>query len=223
MKRMNVFVLVVIFLFQAGLSFSEEMSPFEIAKRLQKTYDQTSTMIADFSQTTMSKMSSREKKGHGVISLAKPGKMRWDYLEPDRQVFVCDGRTISMYFAKEKQMVVSPAEQYLESDVTYSFFAGSGNLIRDFNIARIPAPAEETLDDFSNDHRIKIIPKEGHSQVDFINLWADRVSFLLRKIEVTDKFGSVTSIAFSNIKRNVDVDGKIFSFDPPPGTELVKQ
>jgi outer membrane lipoprotein carrier protein len=199
--------------------FAAQLSPQEVAKRLQEKYDATTSMSADFTQVTSSQMSRRAKEGRGSMVLLKPGRMRWDYESPDRQVIVCDGQRILMYFAKENQMLVAPAKQYLESDVTYSFFAGKGDLLRDFNIA---APAEEDLTGNDAERILRVVPKKEHPQIDYILLWTDE-KFLINRLMIVDKFGSTTDMVFSNVKLNGEIPERLFSFTPPAGTEIIKQ
>lgn len=195
-----------------------DLAPLAIAQKIQEHYAQTKTMRAEFQQTTTSRMSARERLGAGTMLLAKPGLMRWDYREPDQQVFVCDGQKISMYFAKERQMMVTPAKDYLESDITYAFFTGQGDIQRDFVVA---GPDEEDITESAETYQLKLTPKTGHAQIEFINLWVDRSSFLLKRLKVTDKFGTVTDLVFSKVVTNQEAPATLFQFTPPEGTEIV--
>ncbi len=199
--------------------FAGQISPMEAAQRLQEKYDATISMSADFVQLTSSQMSRREKEGRGSMLLLKPGRMRWDYEIPDKQVIVCDGQSITMYFAQEKQMLVAPAKQYLESDVTYSFFAGRGNLLRDFTIE---APGEEDLNTNNSEIVLRVAPKKEHPQIDYILLWTDE-KFLINRLLIVDTFGSTTDMLFSNVKLNPQISEELFSFRPPEGTEIIEQ
>jgi len=201
---------------QAALA--ADLPPMEVAKMIQETYAKTQSLRAEFQQTTSSRMSERKRLGSGTMVLAKPGLMRWDYREPDQQVFVCDGKKISMYFAKERQMMVTPAKEYLESDVTYAFFTGTGDIQRDFTVV---GPEEEDLAAPAETYQLKLTPKQGHPQIDFINLWVDRKSFLLQRLMVTDKFGTVTDLVFSKLTTNQETPASLFSFTPPEGTEII--
>lgn len=222
MTRTRQFILLVTTILSQFLSYQSalaaDLAPLAVAQKIQETYALTKTLHAEFQQTTSSKMSGRERLGSGSMVLAKPGLMRWDYREPDQQVFVCDGQKISMYFAKEKQMMVTPAKEYLESDVTYSFFSGTGDIQRDFVVA---GPEEEDLVEPKAAYQLKLTPKKSHAQIDFIDLWVDRSTFLLNRLKVTDKFGTVTDLVFSKVTTNQEAPAKIFSFTPPAGTEII--
>lgn len=215
-KKKTIFYVVLFFMLFA-LEVVAELSPEEKAAMLQETYDKTSSFTADFSQTTSMKLSKRQRKGHGSLVIKKPGLMRWDYQEPDRQVLICDGEEMSMYFSSAQQMIVMPAQEYLQSDVTYAFFAGSGNVLRDFNVGEIP-------DDYccGDLPDLKLVPKKQHPQVESIYLWLDD-RFLISRMKISDYYGSVTDLSFTNIKLNQKVSADRFRFVPPPGTEIVKQ
>lgn len=199
-------------------SWAADLAPQAVAQKIQESYAKTRSLRAEFQQTTSSRMSDRQRLGAGTMVLAKPGLMRWDYREPDQQVFVCDGQKISMYFAKERQMMVTPAKDYLESDVTYAFFTGKGDIQRDFVVAD---PEEEDIVEPKTAYQLKLTPKQGHPQIDFINLWVDRNTFLMQRLKVTDKFGTVTDLIFSKVSINEEAPATIFSFTPPEGTEVI--
>ena len=216
LKKTTIFY-VLLFLLCSVLEVVAELSPEEKAAMLQEAYDQTSSFTADFTQTTSMKLSRRQRKGLGSLVIKKPGLMRWDYQEPDHQVLVCDGEEMSMYFSSAKQMIVMSAQEYLQSDVTYAFFAGNGNVLRDFNVGSIP-------DDYccGDLPDLKLVPKKQHPQVENIYLWLDE-RFLISRMKISDHYGSVTELTFTNIKLNQPVTVDRFNFVPPPGTEIVKQ
>ena len=216
----NLFYLLIIntLLLSGGIIHAGELPPLEIAKKLQKTYEQTTSIVADFKQTSSIPMSRRQRKGSGSLVIQKPGLMRWDYRMPEEQVLVSDGTTISMYFAGNKQVIVMPAKDYLKSDITYAFFSGSGDILRDFEIL----PPEKTDLD-PHFHQIKLIPQKNHPQVSSLTVSVDRESFLIKRLVIVDHFDSVTDLLFINLKVNEHKPADFFSFTPPPGTEIIRQ
>lgn len=216
----NLFYLLIIttLLLSGGIAHGGELSPLDIAQKLQKTYEQTTSFVADFKQSSSIPMSRRQRKGSGSLVIQKPGLMRWDYRMPEEQVLVSDGTTISMYFAENKQMIVMPAKEYLKSDITYSFFTGSGDIRRDFEIL----PPEKTALD-PHFHQIKLVPIKNHPQVSSLTVSVDRESFLIKRLVIVDHFDSVTDLLFVNLKVNEHKPAVFFSFTPPLGTEIIKQ
>lgn len=207
-----------------GAVLAQPMDPHAVAQKLQETYDKTSTLVSDFDQKTSVKFSGRTRQGSGSMIFLRPGHMRWDYFTPDRQVIISDGETISMYFEKNSQMIISNARDYLQSDVTYSFFAGTGNILQDFDIAK---------PDFESSahaiHLIKLIPKTAHPHVASIHAWVEDETFQLKRLQIVDHFETVTDLYFENIRIDSGTYGgksitkNLFSFTPPPETEIIKQ
>lgn len=219
----NLLLLAVLFLAPISAK-GESMAELEVAQKLQNTYEEATTLVADFNQTTTMKFSSRVREGSGTMIFKKPGRMRWDYLTPDHQVLISDGETISMYFEKNNQMIVSRAKDYLQSDVTYSFFAGSGNILKDFAVSEpdIFKPKDNSL-------LIKLTPKSLHPHVSSLHLWVDHETFLITRMQIVDHFDTVTDLFFDNIEINADhygflkIEEELFNFTPPANTEVIEQ
>jgi outer membrane lipoprotein carrier protein len=202
--------------------------PEDIAGRLQSRYDRLDSITFNFTQNVSGDLSGRPRTGSGRAAFVKlhgRSYMRWDYTSPDKQVLVSDGELFSMYFAKLRQMIVSPANT-LDADITYSFFTGRGELKRDFHIR--PADEEFQSENAGEIKVIKLIPITAQSQVQDIHLWITPES-LIRRINILDHFGTVTILNFSDIEVN-SLAGKdpgellsFFSFVPPEGTEIIRQ
>lgn len=199
-----------------GAGLCAAPAPLELAQKLQARYEETKTMSADFKQSTSVPMTTRKRLGAGKLVIFKPGRIRWDYLTPDRQVLISDGKKVSMYFADSAQMMVQPVSQYINSDVTYAFFAGTGNIVRDFKVLPPERKGDASL------KAIKLVPKTAHPQVDYLHIWIDE-NFMVRRLEIVDHFGSITDLVFSNITRNEPVSPEVFVFTPPLGTEIIEQ
>lgn len=210
-------VVLAFFMVTISVEAGEELTLHEKAAKLQATYDSTFSFTADFSQITSMKLSRRERHGQGALLIKKPGLMRWDYQEPDHQVLINDGEMVSMYFAAAEQMILMPAKEYLQSDVTYAFFAGTGNVLRDFKISAV---AEDYCCGPAPD--LRLAPKQSHPQVDYLYVWLND-KFLISRMQIVDHYGSITDLTLTNIKLNLPVDLERFKFVPPVGTEIIRQ
>lgn len=224
-KALKYFLLHIFVLLIPALVTAQEMDSLEIAQKLQSTYEKALNLVADFKQTTAMKFSSRVRQGSGTMIFRKPGRMRWDYRSPDYQVLISDGETISMYFEKSNQMIVSNAREYLQSDVTYSFFAGTGDILKDFDVSE----PDLVTDSKDNSFLIKLTPKSSHPHVSSIHAWISHDSFLIKHLQIVDHFETVTDLFFFNILINADHYGSreikedLFLFIPPADTEIIEQ
>jgi len=212
-------------------------SPEDTARRLQQKYDQIRSLSFHFSQKTEGELSGRAQQGSGTACFVKGkkgksgaegmGRMRWDYVAPEKQILVSDGVDFSMYFANLHQMIVSPAKT-MAADITYSFFTGTGNLLKDFTIA---APSPEFIPKKEDSGKVAVIrlsPREEQSQVSEIHLWVTPDS-MIQRIDILDHFDTRTTLELSDITVNT-LDGNdrkamdaLFQFTPPEGTEIIYQ
>ncbi len=198
-------------------ALAEDLTPADIVQRLQGEYEKTSSFGADFKQVTQMEMTRRTREANGSVKFKKPGMMRWEYHRPDIQVLASEGKTFVMYLEKEKQMIRTAAKDALESDVTYSFFAGTGNLTRDF-IAMNP---DMDFGLSESQYLVRLRPRESHPQVDYLYLWIRKKDFSLERVRIVDHFGSITDLFFSNIVQNLDYNNDLFIFRPPAGVEVI--
>lgn len=197
-------------------------------EKLQSRYDTMSSLVFDFYQHTQGSVTGRPKVGKGAAKFLKADSksfMRWDYNEPSKQVLTSDGTVFSMYFEEMNQQIVTPAEN-LESDITYSFFTGKGNLIEDFDILAPDEHTKETITDSDKVTIVKLVPNKSESQVQNIHLWV-REDALISRIQIKDHFDTVTTLSFGNIEvdtlKDIQTARALFHFDPPAGTEIIQQ
>ncbi len=198
-----------------------------IAEKLQKKYDRAKGFSADFKQQTTLEIMNRKRFGKGKVLFQKPGLMRWDYYAPDKQILISDGENLTIYVEKDQQMIVTSAKEYLQSDVTYSFFSGTGNILQDFSIH---TPGKDK-NDLENTHLIKLTPNSLHPQVDHLFIWISKENFNIKKLQIFSHTGSITELLFSNIQifdesnknSSPTPDLNAFVFTPPPGTEIIEQ
>ncbi len=204
--------------------------PEQLAAKLQDTYAAVNSMSFSFSQTTSGPMTGRPKSGKGNGLYARTADkplMRWNYLTPDPQVVISDGRTISMYFEKLNQMIISEVDE-AQTDILFSFFAASEPLENHFTILPPFLETDISEADLPEMQSLRLEPLDKNSQIKNIHLWFGENS-IIRRIDLLDHFDTKTTINLSNIEIN-PLEGagqqerdKLFSFVPPEGTEIIRQ
>lgn len=224
-------MLFVIMALLAANGDSQAQSPeVLLAQRLQATYTTIDSMSFSFSQTTSGPMTGRPKSGKGNGLYARTAEkplMRWNYLTPDPQVVISDGSTISMYFEKLNQMIISEVEE-AQTDILFSFFAASEPLDRHFTILPAFVETDISAEDLPEMQSLQLEPLDKNSQIQTIHLWIGGDS-LIRRIDLLDHFDTKTTINLSNIvinpfaaKDRQDIEAQ-FTFIPPEGTEIIRQ
>ena len=68
-----------------------------LLQRLERHHARTADLVARFTQSYRSGMLGREVTERGVVSIKRPGRMRWEYKDPEPKLFVSDGKTFYLF------------------------------------------------------------------------------------------------------------------------------
>lgn len=191
------------------------------ATKVQKAYEGVKDLSAGFEQVT--RFQGADKTGPkttGTIEVKKPGKMRWEFLTPEKKSMVSDGKTLWMYDGEENQVVVNEFMQETTSVTGLNFLEGLGDLKKSFDVTLVAAPADATAKDAVF---LSLSPKDP-SDVQFTNilLAVDRKTGLANEVFLTDPMGSVTRLTFTGLTRNKNLPDSRFVFEIPKGAEAIK-
>jgi len=79
----------------------------ELAAALQKKIDGIRDFSTDFAHAYEGGVLKKQITERGHLLVKKPGKMRWDYMDPEKKAFVSDGLKMYSYIPADKQVIVS--------------------------------------------------------------------------------------------------------------------
>ena len=68
---------------------------------------------------------------------------------------------------------------------------------------------------------LKLVPKDDQSFMKSVKVWVEDGTWIVRKVLVVDVNDTETQYVIKEIKLNTHVNDSLFSFTPPPGTEVV--
>ncbi len=209
-------VLFALFLAAGPQPAGATPSADEVARALQKKYETIRDFSADFQQVYQGGVLRKTVTERGTVLIKKPGMMRWTYTAPDRKLFVSDGHETYLYVPAERQVTVTPVPSDTETSTPILFLAGKGNLTRDFtasfaDMPEIPRAA----------YALKLVPRQPERDYDSLVLVVDRETLRLEMLVTADSQGGRSTIAFTNLKENVDIPDKEFVFKIPRGVEVI--
>ena len=203
--------------------------PLQQVEKIQQFYRNLTSLSFDFKQITESNGRTREGAGSSIFYRPSPtsaGIMRWDYTTPGTQIILNDGRELSIYTAKDKQLLIMSAQK-LQSDITYSFFIGKHDLKEDFNLLPVDSRYAARTN-AQNDIAIQLIPKQPHGQIKSLHFWFAQDS-KIRRLIMEDHFETTTELLFSNIQFNaLTADSprtvaQLVRLNIPSDTEIIRQ
>ncbi len=169
-------------------------------------------MVARFEQSYRSGMLGREITERGVVSIKRPGRMRWEYKDPEPKLFVSDGHSFYFYVPADKQVVVS--EQDPKRSLAARLLSGQGGLAEEFD-ATLETPSEEGV------MRLKLVPKQQQADVERATIDAEP-NGRIRSILLEDPQGNRTRFRFEAVRENTGLEERLFRFEVPKGVEVVR-
>ena len=93
---------------------------------LQRWLDGTRQLQCNFVQELLSGALGSGLKESGRLYIARPGRMRWDYLEPERKVALIDGQRTTLYVEEDRELVRGRLDG--EGELLPALLVGEGRL-----------------------------------------------------------------------------------------------
>jgi outer membrane lipoprotein carrier protein len=189
-----------------------------LARAVQAHYQQVRDFTADFEQAYVGGALKRRSVERGTMAIRKPGRMRWDYEAPEKKLFISDGTRMYFYVPADKQVRVSAMPEAGRVPTPILFLAGRGDLLRDFKVEEVAAPAGST-----GSRALRLRPVRPEPEYDTLTLVVDASTFVMRQLIVVDGQGGTSTFSFSNLRENVGVAESRFVFTMPKGVDVVTQ
>jgi len=180
------------------------------AERVDRYLSGLETLRGAFRQEVVDATGTLRESAEGTLALQKPGRFRWDYRSPSPQVLVSDGRTIWLYDEELEQVTVRKAGDTL-TGTPASLLSGRDKASDRFTVT--PGEAREGLEWFVLTPRVE--------DTDFREVRLGFRGDSLLRMELEDRLGQTTRIAFSDLQPNVALPPGLFDFQPPPGADVV--
>lgn len=184
---------------------------------IQKRYEGVRDISARFEQSTravtMGAGSSEPVVSRGQVVLAKPGRMRWAYEEPESSLVVSDGSTIWLYDPAFGEAQKLPATGGFLHGATAQFLLGAGDIRRDFAVTAVACSEERA--------ELELVPKEP-AGFEKVFLEVDPASGDVRSTRIVDLLGNVVSVRFEDLRTNLDPPSDRFRFVPPEGVKVIE-
>lgn len=149
------------------------------------------------------------RNASGSFAFQRPGKLRWEYEKPYRQLLVANGETLWVYDEDLAQVTVKRAGGVL--GMTPAALLAGQNLDKHFTL--VDAGQEDGL------LLVDALPVNKEGAFERV-----RIAFeggLPRRMEIRDNFGQTTILLFTRFETVVRLDAGLFRFQPPAGIDII--
>jgi outer membrane lipoprotein carrier protein len=184
------------------------------AKALQRRYEAARDLSARFEQTSRSVALSgpaAETRSSGQVVIAKPGRMRWDYQEPEPSLVVSDGKQLWIYDPAHREAQRRPVSEAYLSGAAVGFLLGAGEILRDFEVRALECGEKAVL--------LDLVPRQP-ATYERLRARTDPRSGELLETTVVDLLGNTTTVVLRDLRVNRNPDPKLFRFEAPPGVRV---
>ena len=187
--------------------------PPQDAASILSGFDARSRTIRDFTakftQTYRSGALGRAIVETGTVKVKRPSRMLFEYVTPDRKLFVADGETYYFYVPRDKQVMIQ--NQRGDKRATARILA-EGRLLDHFKCV---GEEKDALG-----RKLILAPLENDADVTRISVVLDG-QFRLLALEIQDAEGSTSRMVFNGFKENVGLLDSEFRFEVPKGVEVI--
>ena len=173
----------------------------------------------------------------GVAYFRRPGKMRWEYEAPEKDLFLVDGKTAWFYVPGDHTVTRVPAKQSADWRTPLALLAGEMKVSRvcagvglapdetslsEADVVlrcQVRGAAPETNVKSSPDSELSGASSGGQKDVVFFEIVRDTGE--LTRLLVRQSGGIQVEFRFENWRLNPPVANTLFRFDIPPGVAIV--
>jgi outer membrane lipoprotein carrier protein len=183
-----------------------------LVRAIEEHNARTADLVARFTQSYRSGVLGREIVERGIVRVKRPGRMRWEYQEPESKLFVSDGRTFYFYVPADRQVVVS--EQDPRHSLAARLLSGASGLLEEFQ-ASLEEPLEPGV------MRLRLVPRQPEADVESATVDAEPGG-RIRGVLLHDLQGNRTRFRFEDVRENSGLADRLFRFEIPKGVEVIR-
>lgn len=220
-KPLSTRTLLTIFLFLISfiaVNFSDaaesELTLEQILDRVEKHYTGKSFQAEFIQESTINAMEIVDYAS-GKIFVRYPGMMRWEYEKPEKQIIITDGHKLWIHRPADNQVLVGSAPAFFGDGKGASFLS---------DIKLVRQKFEISLEDSKESlfYELNLQPLEKKLDVANIRLSITKNTFNVIRIITYNTFGDENRIEFSNLQFHVKLSDSLFSFEIPPGSDVLQ-
>ena len=231
-RRLNVGIFFGLVCYSCAVASVLPRDVRSIVERFERTYRSSRTLQATFLQRYIDN-GKEVRSESGIAYFAKPGKMRWEYVSPEANLYIVDGKWSWFYVPEDHTVTRVHAKESVDSRTPFALLAGEmkvsricKNVLADKSAPVIDphgvvlrcglrggdelAPVRSTAEEVASS-----------SQGPYVLFELNLATGELLRVRVVDPGGVQVEFQFANWEFDPRVDDSKFHFAPPKGVAIV--
>jgi outer membrane lipoprotein carrier protein len=208
--------------FLALLSTSSAEDPQIYIRKLESTYRQAKTLQATFLQQ-YSEGGRVTRAESGTAYFRRPGKMRWEYASPEKNLFIVDGKFAWFYVPADHTASRVAAKESVDWRTPLALLAGEMKVSRVCGKVQLAAeqPKDSALVRLECTLRGTEKDAKAGKAHDAAYFEVVKETGELARVVMTGAAGLRMEMRFSNWKLDPPAGEALFHFQPPKGVAIV--
>jgi outer membrane lipoprotein carrier protein len=187
-----------------------------LSQRVDRHYNTLHTLQAEF--TELYRGNGTERTESGTLWIKRPGRMRWEYRQPEAKLFITDGKNAWFYAPGDPQARRTPSRKLDDIRSPLAYLLGKTKLER---VLGGLALARDATPRTPGNYVLRGTPTglAGHLARVLLEITPEG---RIDRIVAEGQDDSVTEYRFLESKEDVAVSDERFRFVPPAGVEIVE-
>lgn len=182
----------------------------EAVDLLNAFFSEVDSFQGSFLQTVWDEDGRLVQTAEGSVALSRPGRFRFQYARPHRQLILADGKYLWVYDEELQQAMARPIMEAL-GHAPIMLLMNARVLQDDFEISA--GPDRDKLS------WVRLVPHVQDTEFRSVQIGLDGQG--IRKMELYDQFSQKTVIEFRHLELNVGFPARYFVFEAPQGVDVV--
>ncbi len=193
-----------------------------LVERVDARYAQIKDFQADFVQETQIQGFDTTLRSSGHVYLKKPGRLRWDYLEPSVEHIYVHQDQLAMYVPNHNQVLKGSLTMMVSTKAPLRLLQGVGKLAEHFSVE----PTGDAKKEPGGLPLLALVPKSlpGSPPSSLVKIMAEIQpdTYVIQSLALHENNGNVSTFRFSNFKINKGLDDAVMILNPPEEVVIVE-
>ena len=208
-NQLNFLLAVLLLVGELGVACAEQTT-IPGRKTLRTFLNEVTNYTAQFEQALYDEYGELIEESSGTVALAKPGKFRWEYLQPYSQQIISNGEFLWIYDQDLLQVSINKIARGNEQSPLALLVSGA-DLEQSYVVESISRNDELRW--------LALTPKLAESEYQRVEIGVTETEVV--RMRLHDNLNQVTELTFIEANKLAEVDAAIFEFVIPPGIDVV--
>lgn len=184
-----------------------------LLKGVEEHYNRAKTLEVHFVESYSVEGRARKSES-GELTLRKPGRMRWDYMEPSGKLFVSDGKDVYLYTPETHRVEKTKLKASDDMRAPLAFLLGKLDFAKEFR--------DFDFKQSGSNYLITAKAKTDKLPYDKVQMLVTP-EFEIQRLVVNGQDLSILTFQLDGEKLNPPVDDAVFKFQMPAGATLAAE